>query len=1152
MKFSRLRLTGFKSFVEPTELHIEPGLTGIVGPNGCGKSNLLEALRWVMGESSYKSMRGAGMEDVIFAGTTQRPSRNMAEVMVTLVNDDRTAPPAFNDAETLEISRTIQRDVGSSYKLNGKELRARDVQLLFADASTGSRSPALIRQGQIAEIINAKPQARRLILEEAAGITGLHTRRHDAELKLKAAELNLSRLDDVAAQLESQLNSLKRQARQAQKYKQVSIEIRKLEAAGLFVAWRDASADAARDTHLLEEATRALAEHTRAASEALRARDTMGEELPNLREQETVRAAVLQRLTLESASLDEEGKRIDARMSELKQRRDQMRGDMTREEGLLADTDGVIARLAEEDQGLNATAHEGQDARSAAAVAVQEAAEALARAQDAADEAGRQLAELSAQRSAMERTIGEHRHRVAKLDSERQSLTARRQQLMSLMGDVGDMVTLASAVEQAERVAAETEQASSHAEVSLRVARQVETDKRGAHDDARRSAEQLQTEIRTLTKLLSVAGVDLWPSVVDSLMVEPGFETALAAALGDDIDASSDEGAPMHWRGLPPLGETADLPGDASPLSKHVDAPPALARVMGHVGVVSRAVGAALQPQLLPGQRLVSREGDVWRWDGFVAAADAPSAAAKRLSERNRLTALEGGLAAVNAQAEASRTEFEQARSGVEAGVRIEREKREAWRAATSAVDVARRALQTHERKIAEHSAQSSALDEAHRRTEAQHEEASQLFDTAELELVALPGLAGLSGEVENLREKLNGERASYDEARARHDSLEREARMRSDRLAAIVRETEQWTARAEKAREQVQVLSARLEETLASLAEMQSAPQQLAERRAKLLSMLSEATSERKAAADALQLAENNVRAADQALRETQEQAANSREEHARLGARLEASKHRQDQCQLRIAETLNCAPDEILAQAGVDAEKLPQGEEIERKLLSLRDDRERLGAVNLRADEEAQAVDEQLTKMRSEKDELVQAIAKLRGGISSLNREGRQRLLDSFGTVNDKFKELFTTLFGGGEAELQLIESDDPLEAGLEIMAKPPGKKPTTLSLLSGGEQTLTAMALIFAVFLTNPSPICVMDEVDAPLDDHNVERFCNLLNAMLARTETRFLVITHHPLTMARMNRLFGVTMMERGVSQLVSVDLEEATGLVAEAS
>ncbi len=1151
MKFTRLRLTGFKSFVEPTELLIEPGLTGVVGPNGCGKSNLLEALRWVMGESSYKSMRGSGMEDVIFSGTTQRPSRNMAEVMLTLSNDNRDAPVVFNSAEELEISRSIVRDAGSTYKVNGRDVRARDVQLLFADASTGSRSPALVRQGQIAEIINSKPQARRLILEEAAGITGLHTRRHEAELKLKAAEANLARIDDVTAQLESQLNSLKRQARQAQKYKQVSTEIRKLEAAGLFVAWRDATADATRDASALDEATRVLAEHTRSASEKLRLRDDLGETLPALREQETIRAAVLQRMTLERAALDDEEKRVEGRIAELKQRRSQAQNDVIREEGLLSDTDGVTQKLADEGEALQATSGEGQDLRMAAAAAVQEAAEALARAQEAADEAGHKLSELSAQRNALERSINEHRNRVGKLDAEMKSLGGRRQHLLSLMGDPGDGTTLAQAVDMAQSATTSAEQASSHAEVTLRVARQVEQDKRGAFDEARRSAERLQTEVKTLTNFLRSDASDLWPALVDALMVEPGFETALAAALGDDIEASSDEGAPMHWRGLPPLAAEAALPADATPLSKHVDAPPALSRILNHVGVVSRAVGAALQPQLQPGQRLVSREGDVWRWDGFVAAADAPSTAAKRLAERNRLASLESGMAEALSKSDAAKTDFDQARQAVENGVRSERDKREAWRAATAALDVARRSLQTHERKLSEQTAQTSALDEATRRTQAQHHEANQLCAGIELEFAALPALDGLTQSAAQLRETLNRQRSVYGEARARHDSLEREAKMRADRLAAIAVETRQWLARAAKAREQVELLTKRASEAEAGLADLAQMPQQLVDRRFKLMNMLSEAERDRKAASDALQVAENNVRAADKALREGQELAATSREDHARLGARLEASKQRQDHCQLRIAETLNCEPGEILAQAGVDAEKLPPGDDIEKKLLSLRDDRERLGAVNLRADEEAEAVATQLETMIREKDELVQAIAKLRGAIGSLNKEGRQRLLDAFGTVNAKFSELFTTLFGGGEAELQLIESDDPLEAGLEILAKPPGKKPTTLSLLSGGEQTLTAMALIFAVFLTNPSPICVLDEVDAPLDDHNVERFCNLLNAMLERTETRFLIITHHPLTMSRMNRLFGVTMMERGVSQLVSVNLEEAEALVAEA-
>ena len=327
--------------------------------------------------------------------------------------------------------------------------------------------------------------------------------------------------------------------------------------------------------------------------------------------------------------------------------------------------------------------------------------------------------------------------------------------------------------------------------------------------------------------------------------------------------------------------------------------------------------------------------------------------------------------------------------------------------------------------------------------------------------------------------------------------------------------------------------------------------PQILADKRRKLMNMLQEAETERKAAADALAEGENAVRAADQILREAQELASTSREDHARFEARLEASKQRHEESERRIAETLQCAPSEIVANAGLDLDKIEDTEHIERRLHSLREDRERLGGVNLRAEEEAEQVATQLATLIRERDDLVQAINKLRGGISSLNREGRQRLLDAFGTVNEKFGELFTTLFGGGKAELQLIESDDPLEAGLEIMANPPGKKPTVLSLLSGGEQTLTALALIFAVFLTNPSPICVLDEVDAPLDDHNVERFCNLLDAMLERTETRFLIITHHELTMARMHRLFGVTMMERGVSQLVSVNLAEAEAM-AEAS
>ena len=1147
MKFSRLRLSGFKSFVEPTDLLIEPGLTGVVGPNGCGKSNLLEALRWVMGESSYKSMRASGMDDVIFSGTTQRPARNMAEVVVTMENDDRSAPAQYNEHDTLEISRRIEREAGSAYRINGKDVRARDVQLLFADVSTGARSPALVRQGQIAEIINAKPQARRLILEEAAGITGLHTRRHEAELKLRAAEQNLTRLEDVTSQLETQLNSLKRQARQATKYKQISAEIRKLEAAGLYVAWKDAAETATRDAASLDEATRLLAEHTRAASEKLRHRDELGERLPGLREQEAIRAAVLQRVAHERNALDEEERRAEQRRSELDQRMAQITADLSREQDLLNDTGGVLETLTGEAETLSAAQGSDTDLRAEAATALQSAAEALARSQEAADQAAAALSELTARRNAILRVIEEQTSRGARLERELSETAQRRAALLAQYNVEGDGEKLAAAVEAAVAAAAAAEAAVGDAEFGARAARQAESDSRAAHDEARRRADRLQTEVRTLTNLLKSGGGDLWPALIDRITVTQGYETALGAALGDDIDASSDEGAPVHWRGLPPLGSVAPLPDGAWALTQFVEAPPALQRRLSHIGVVSKALGQALQPQLKPGQRLVSREGDVWRWDGFTAAADAPSAAAKRLAERNRLALLEVDMAEAIAAADQARAAFETARAAVEAAVKTERDQREAQRAAASAADFARRALTTHERQLAERLAQTSALDEAQRRIEQALGEARSAAASAEAESQELPALDNLQTELSRLRDAVNRDRAAYAELRARHDGLEREARARAERLKAIAAEQAQWTARAQRAGEQIELLSRRAEETRATIVELAALPQQLADRRLKLMNTLAEAEQARKVASDALAEAENAVRAADQDLRAAQEQASASREEHARLGARLEASQQRLESCERRVAETLNCAPAEVPTHAGLDPERIAPAEEIEKKLLGLREDRERLGGVNLRADEEAVEVAKQLEGLIRERDDLVQAINKLRGAISSLNREGRQRLLDAFETVNVKFAELFTTLFGGGKAELQLIESDDPLEAGLEIIANPPGKKPTTLSLLSGGEQTLTALSLIFAVFLTNPSPICVLDEVDAPLDDHNVERFCNLLDAMLERTETRFLIITHHALTMARMHRLFGVTMMERGVSQLVSVNLQQAETL-----
>lgn len=1148
MRFSRLRLSGFKSFVEPTELVIADGLTGVVGPNGCGKSNLLEALRWVMGESSYKSMRASGMDDVIFSGTASRPARNMAEVLVTLERGSQEFGPPYSEADNLEIARRIEREAGSAYRINGKDVRARDVQLLFADASTGARSPALVRQGQIGEIINAKPQARRRILEEAAGITGLHTRRHEAELKLNAAETNLTRLDDVIAQLESQLQSLKRQARQAQRYKQLSADIRRLEAAILYTAWQEAEEILRGERSKFDEIALQTAALTRQVSEKTRAHDAASEVLPKFRENEATRGAVLQRLTLEREGLDREEREAATKREDLENRQQQIAADLSRERELAGDTDKIVSDLGRERGELETALENDAEARAEAARALQAAADTLAAAQEAADAAAAGLSQLNAERNAIEATAKNHRERISRLDREVSELDGRKATLAGGSADAEQAKEMQAAVDKALEAAQLCEDNANRCEAEVQTARQAETEARQAHDGARRRAESLSTEISTLHKLLNVNDGDLWPPLVDAMKVEPGYETALGAALGDDIDASADEAAPVHWRALSRIDTAQGLPAVSRVLSEFVKAPDALARRLQHTGVIADDTdGFALQGQLAPGQRLVSKSGALWRWDGFHAAADAPSAAANRLAERNRLGALEEERDEAAGLAQSAKAALDEAVEAARQAAAGERDSRQAWREATAAVETARKALAEHERKAGERSRQLSTLEEAARRVSETLNETRAMLAEAEAKLTGLPETGHLESELSQLRQAVDDQRTAYSDVRSTHDTLERDARQRTGRIKSIGQDLTQWNERAKKTVHQISALESRGKSVAEHIAALDDAPEKFDARRQKLLSMLSQAEKERNEASDQLAKAEAAAGEAASQLREAEAKLAESRELQAGLSARIDGATQRQNDVFNRICEELDCKPAEILERSGLEEDQIPARPVIDSKLSQLRDQRERLGGVNLRAEEEAGEVQKELDNLVNERDDLVSAIQKLRHGISSLNREGRQRLVEAFERVNNNFAELFTTLFNGGQAELQLIESDDPLEAGLEILANPPGKRPQVLSLLSGGEQALTAMSLIFAVFLTNPSPICVLDEVDAPLDDYNVERFCNLLDAMLERTDTRFLIITHHALTMARVHRLFGVTMAERGVSQLVSVDLEAATAL-----
>jgi chromosome segregation protein len=1149
MKLTRLRLHGFKSFVEPTDFVIEPGLTGVVGPNGCGKSNLVEALRWAMGETSHKSLRAADMDAVIFAGSGNRPSRNHAEVVMTIDNSDRTAPAALNDRETLEISRRIEREAGSVYRINGRDVRARDVQILFADAATGARSPALVHQGKIGEIIQAKPEQRRRVLEDAAGVAGLHARRHEAELRLKAAETNLTRVEDVIGQLAGQIDGLKKQARQAIRYREVAAKVRKAEAMLFHLRWVEANSDVAEAAQTHDLSVRDMAERTREQAEAARIQAVRASELPALREAEARAAAGLQRLTNARETLDREEERARERVAELDRRLTQFSADIVREQQQTSDAEVALLRLDAEDGELRDEIRSRVDKRSGVEERVSEAETTLAAAERLFAELTTVLADLTARRHQLEASVRGYRDRLARLDQDIANVQSEAQKLAQETSGLGELTTLAAAMETAQQSLAQSEATAQGSEAGHVAARQKLEGARAPLTEADKRVQRLETEARTISKLVNGETKNLWPPIIDGVTVAKGYEKALGAALGDDLDAPVAPSAPMRWTNAGVTEGDPSLPEGVERLADHVDAPAELARRLAQIGVVARDRGAEFLPQLKTGQRLVSPEGDVWRWDGFVAAAHAPTGAARRLAERARLVEIENELEQARIDASAKRQALEAAEAELQAASAAESSARESWRAAQREADAARERHAKTEREINRHAARKSALTEAHSRLTADRTEADAAHQGAAAALAELPPSLDTETRLAAVRTEIDGHRRLAAQVRAEAQALAREAELADRRLQAILAERREWQNRRESAASQIATIEARVTEVNAERDELDQAPVLFAEKRRALISEIESAENARRVAADALATAENAMAETDRAAKISLEALSSAREATARAEERLEGARRRLADVEREIHDMLEVEPQAVagLAEIKPDTE-LPPLTEIEENLEKLRRDRERLGAVNLRAEEELREVEAQHLSLTTERDDLVEAIKRLRQGIQSLNREARERLLSSFETVNGHFKRLFVELFGGGEAALHLIESDDPLEAGLEIIAKPPGKKPQTLSLLSGGEQALTALSLIFAVFLTNPSPICVLDEVDAPLDDHNVERFCTLLHEMTAATDTRFIIITHNPITMARMNRLFGVTMAERGVSQLVSVDLEDAVKIL----
>ena len=926
MDFSKLRLSSFKSFVEPIEIDIKDGLTGVVGPNGCGKSNLVEAIRWVMGEASYKSMRASSMEGVIFQGTQNRPSRNSAEVSLVLNNKDRDAPLMCNDADIIEVTRRIEREAGSVYKLNGNDTRARDIQMLFADASTGARSPSLVRQGQIQELIDQKPNERRRILEDAAGISGLHVRRHEAELRIKSAETNIDRLDDILKELASQVRSLNKQSREANRYKNLSEKIRETEILLLAKKYKTIELECKENEEKLHSLNVEHQNIVRSVSNKKTEELNIQESLPELKKEANDSSAALQRLIIEMERFDNDQIQSDRRKQELDDLISTTNLQLKREIQILEDINNNVI-------GNNKDTNINEDE--------------------------------------LEVKINKKETLIIDLDKEINNLTKLYAEKNALEGIIGD-------------------------------------------------------------------NVDATNSLIENLDVIPGFEKALDALLGDELYHSLDTENGIHWKKVSIEEKSQNLPSGCKPLSEFVKGSDVLSERLNQTGLVNQSDGEELSSKLTYGQRIVSKEGDLWRWDGLVVSAGAPGSAAERLGQRNRLIEI--------------------------------------------------------------------------------YEEIKEFENN--------------SGDIDSLRNKLKDAHKDLSDLRLNYEKILLNKKNISD-----------VNKRKDIATEQIIILEERIKKFEQENINLEQNPEDIDTKKIDLSENISSARKKSNEDNDKLIELENSLRDVVLIIRELSDQESHLRENKGRVEVTLESNKTRLSEIINLIEKEHKKETSEFMKELDVSVDSEDE-DEMQMNIDRLKRERDDLGGVNLKAEEEAEEIKERINEIKVERDDLVEAIKKLRTGINDLNKEGRERMQRAFLEVNEKFQNVFKKFFGGGNAELKFIDSDDPLEAGLEVFAQLPGKKLIEMSSLSGGEKGLVSLSLIFAVFLTNPSPICVLDEVDAALDDSNVEKFCDLIEEISSNVKTRFLVITHHPLSMARMDRLYGVTMQEKGVSQLVSVDLNVA--------
>ena len=1136
MKFKSIRISGFKSFLEPTEIDLNEGLTGIVGPNGCGKSNIVEAMKWVMGENSARQMRGEGMDDVIFSGSNERPARNFAEVTIKLDNTEKKAPASFNQFDEIEISRKIEREKGSTYRVNSKQVRARDVQLIFADTATGARSSGIVSQGRISQIIESSLEERRIILEEAANIKGLHNRRHEAELKLNGATDNLSRLLDIENTYNEQLIELEKQGRKAARYRSVGDRLRKAEAS-LFLSllntaekeFDELETKFEKSKNNVEEAQINLSKNTKSKLEIFN-------KLPELRKIETEKAAILQSLNISKIRLEEEEATSKFTLNNVLNQITQIETDIKREIEIKDDANKTIANLVLEKDKLQLDTKDFTTKKNDASKRVNELKIKSEDADAKLSSINSEIFSIKSDKSDLENRINNLKEKIKNSEDQKSQFNIAEDKKL---------------IDEHDKKRINIEKLIKEENNKLELIKKQLENKENLNINLKEKKAKIDYDLNVmradLHSLSSLLGYDEFKNnTLEATIDDIGnLQDAIGSVLGETILApvksdSSDEQNTSYWKdGITPKFQEK-LPEGATPLISKIKKNSILDIALIGIGIVeNEKIALKLQKELSFGQALTTLKGGLWRWDGYVQPLGVQNSYSERLQQITKLRNLQDELPTkekeeVTIVNEINKNELELKKFF------------ETTREIESKISLLNNELNDTKLSI-------SSLDSKINSSTILLKEHQNILDTSQKELVDLEKLSEKSVNLPTLladelkiRNAADQCRNELTDAMAAEQQIRNQESYQQRNLMQINNQKNDWENRKDEAETRIKSLKVRLDNLKEDKSRLEKLPDNFVEKANELNLKIETAEQNRNFAADKLVQTETLLNEAEKLEKSSEQNLASFREDMIKVEASLNLAKTKIENIEDRVHEKLRIKSNQLKEIVNLsDNEELNTSiETLEKTVQRLLNERDSLGAVNLRAEEEMNEMRQKIELMSKERVDLELAIEKLKSGIFELNKEGRQRLKDSFELVNKNFKNLFKKLFGGGDAELKLVGDDDPLKAGLEILASPPGKKMQLLSLLSGGEQALTAISLIFSVFLCNPAPICILDEVDAALDDSNVGRFCNLLDKIVDETETYFLVVTHHRLTMAKMNRLFGVTMEQKGISRLVSVDLEQA--------